>query len=144
MASIQTKLVPGTYRLTEDLPPLVNDKRRSRDWKCCPMKRGQLFFYTEWTYAPDEERPERMRTEHRLYPLGSYQHDSVSPDLSSATRVLEECLERVDETPGLWFRREHSGGSPFGAIDELCKQGRFSLQDFKDAVESYYANLKDE
>ena len=125
MATIQTRLKPGTYRLREDVPPLRVDKRRTRDWRYNPIKAGMRFFYKEWTYSPRDD--EFKITEHRLYPVGDYEHDSVTPDESTNTRILEELLERVEETPSLWIRREHGGWYALEVLDRLWADGTISM-----------------
>lgn len=135
----QTKLIPGTYHLTVDLPALRKDKRRSTDWRCQPMKAGTLFHYTEWTYVPGDD-PEVTLTEQRIYPVGGYEHESVRPDETISTRDLEECLSRVDETASLWLRRNsHGGFTVFGVIDELVSSGKISMVDVQEAVTRYLA-----
>lgn len=137
----QTKLIPGTYRLLEDLPPLVNDKRKTRDWRCCPMKAGTLFFYQEWAYAPDEEKPSIRITEQRIYPVGCYQSESVAPNESSKTRQLEELLTREEETPSLWLRREHGSSVALGVLDELFSAGKVTMDDVELAADRYLETL---
>lgn len=129
----QTKLTPGTYRLLGDLPPLRQDKRKTRDWRYLPMKAGTLFFYKEWTYAPGDDES-KLFTEQRLYPVGDYEHDSVSPNESYLTRQLEETLATLTDTPSLWLRREHSGRTALGVLDRLASDGKFTLADVQAAT----------
>lgn len=121
------KLTPGTYRLTADLEALLKDKRRTRDWSFNPIKTGTLFFYTEWTYSPADDG--RMVTERRLYPVGRYSSESLSPYADQkAFRKLEALLERIDETPSLWLRREHEIGTGLRVLDALAKAGIVTLE----------------
>ena len=135
---IQTKLTPGTYRLLDDLPALRKDKRRN-DWRYKPMKAGTRFFYTEWTYSPSDD--DRKVIECRLYPVGDYSHDSVSPNESSQTRDLEELLVRVEETPSLWMRREHESGTALGALDQLLIAGKITMEDVQAAADAHIVSL---
>lgn len=137
---VPTRLTPGTYRLIgDDHPALRKDNRRKHDWKCQPIERGTVFFYTEHTYNPGDS--ERQATEQLLYPVGCYQHEGVAPNESSATRLLEECLERVEETPSLWLRRVHSTSTGLGALDILFEQGKLTMQDVQSAVAIYDSRL---
>ena len=117
--STQTRLVPGTYRLREDLPALRKDGRRSRDWRYQPIKAGTLFFYSE----PGA-----------LWPAGEHSHDSVPIDESIATRYLEELLVRVDETPSHWVRREHSSSFACDILDGLLTLGKITMPDIQQAA----------
>jgi len=134
MATIQTKLKPGTYRLMRDIAPLRKDKRKTRDWKCNPVTAGTLFFYSEFTYSPHDD--DRSFTEHRLYPVGCYSSESVAPNESSATRELEELLIPVDDTPSLWLRREHSSRSGLAVLDRLCAEGKLTLAEVQAAAKA--------
>jgi hypothetical protein len=138
----QTRLRPGPYRLVEDFGPLLKDKRRTRDWRCQVIKAGTIFFYSEWTYHPNEDKPEVSYTETRLYPVGAYSSESVSVNESEQTRDLEEMLVRIDETPSLWVRREHGGSTGLGALDVLCEEGKITLDDVKQAAEKYLGRLE--
>jgi hypothetical protein len=73
---IQTKLTPGTYRCTENVSVLRDDKRRTSDWRYQPILAGTLFFYTEWTYEPCDDG--RKVTECRLYPVGKYSSEECA------------------------------------------------------------------
>ncbi len=142
MSTIQTKLKPGTYRLTVDMPALRDDKRRTRDWRCQPMELGTLFFYTEWTYSPCDD--ETKVTEHRLYPVRCHSSESVSPNETYTTRLLEESLMRVEETPSLWLRREHSSRTALGVLDTLFTSGKLTLADVQTATAAYLENTIDD
>lgn len=142
MEKAQTRLEPGTYRLIMDFPPLREDKRKMRDWRYKPIKIGTLFFYKEWTYAPGDDET-RLHTEQRLYPTGDYEHISVSPNESMATRQLKDLLTRVDDTPSLWIRREHGGSSALGALDVLVADGKVTLQEVQQAVERYWKDIEE-
>lgn len=135
-AKHQTRLVPGVYRLREDLPALRNDKRKTRDWRCRPMARGTLFFYQEVTFYPFDDA--RTYTEQRIWPIGEYEHFGVSPGESYDTRQLEEMLERQEETPSQWLRREHSGTAvAHGTIDKLFEQGKITIEDVQQACREW-------
>jgi hypothetical protein len=131
MRKAQTKLVPGTYRLIGEMPALRKDNRRTSDWRYNPIKPGQLFFYKEWEYAPNDDRPYVKIIEQRLYPVGDYEHMSVAPNESAETRNLEESLIQVEDTPSLWVRREHSARFALDVLDALVASGRISLMDVK-------------
>jgi len=131
MIKAQTRLVPGTYRFIGEMSALRNDKRRSSDWRYNPIKSGQLFFYKEWEYAPNDDRPDVTITEQRIYPVGDYEHMSVAPNETAKTRDLEEALIPVEDTPSLWIRREHSVSFGLTVLDALVASGRISLMDVK-------------
>lgn len=135
---VQTRLVPGTYRLSEECGPLRNDKRKKNDWRCNKIAAGTLFFYTEWTYAPSEEHPQATVTERRLFPVGCYGSEGVAPNESHLTRELEELLVAVDESPSLWLRREHSTAAGLDVLDNLFACGKLTLADVKWAANAQW------
>jgi hypothetical protein len=138
MPKAQTKLAPGTYRCLADFPPLRKDNRRSTDWRYNPIKHGTLFFYKEWEYTPNDDKPEVVITEQRIYPVGDYEHLSVAPNESTATRDLEESLIRIEDTPSLWLRREHCTRMGLDVLDGLVLSGRLTLADVQ-----AYASIAD-
>lgn len=143
MSKAQTRLEPGTYRLCgDDLPPLRSDKRKHNDWRYNTIHAGQLFFYNEWTYAPNEEKPEATVTEQRIYPVGRYETESVRPNESSETRILEESLVRLEETPSLWIRRAHGLHTGLRVLDVLVATGKLTMgqvMEIANSVESQTA-----
>lgn len=133
----QTKLVPGTYRLQENLPPLRKDARKSgSDWRYRLMRAGTLFFYTEWTYAPNEEKPDVTITEQRIFPIGSSSIRGVSPNESYKTRQLEELLIPVSDTATFFMLREHGGQTAMRVIDKLIELGKTTLDEVREIANS--------
>lgn len=141
-SSSQAMLTPGTYRLCEDLAPLRADKRKTTDWRYMPIKAGTLFFYKEWTYAPGDDETKTI-TEQHLYPIGSYEHDSVTPNESALTRQLEESLLPIADTPSRWLRREHGGNTALGVLDQLALAGKITLAEVQAATAAYYEILEE-
>lgn len=132
MSKAQTRLTPGTYILKSLYPldALREDKRRTNDWRYNPIRVGQRFFYKEWTYAPGDDET-ITSTEQRIYPVGDYEHLSVKPGESDRTRQLEELLVRVEDTPSLWLRREHSLYCGLQVLDVLVATGKVTLAEIQ-------------
>jgi|SRR6478609_3532095 len=128
MSKAQTKLVPGTYRLQVDLPALRKDLRKhDSDWRCRVIQAGTLFFYTEWTYAPNEDKPDVTITEQRIFPVGGSSVRGVQPNESYEARLLEESLVRVPDTATFFLQREHGGQTAMRVIDTLIAAGKITL-----------------
>lgn len=131
----QTRLAPGTYRLQVDLPPLRSDKRRSSDWRYLPMLAGQLFFYTECVWTPNDDKPEVQIADQCIYPINKSGVTAVKPNETSATRQLEEALVRVEETATLYLTREHGGQTAMRVLDVLITKGLISLDEIMDIAQ---------
>lgn len=129
-------LRPGTYRLTVAMPPLRNDRRRYTDWRYLWIEVDKLFFYQEWTYAPDESKPTQLVTERKLYPAGSMSVNHVRPDESDKVRQLVEALVPVEDTAFLFLLREHGGTTAMHILDELIARGKTTLAEVVELAES--------
>ena len=97
-------------------------------WRYRPIEAGELFFYTEVTFAPDETRPTCTITQHELYPETQLSVSSVDP---RDVVELVELLERVEETPTMWLRRLHGGQTAMRILDVLVADGRLTMDEVK-------------
>jgi hypothetical protein len=113
----------GTFRVTQDLPAVRPDKRKTRDWRAMPIKKGELLavrycdVYKRWHIFPD----------------GGYEHEAV---LLKDVPDLVRALEPVEDTPSLWLKREHGRihAAP-GILDVLVAEGTLTMAQVKEAYE---------
>lgn len=132
MSKVQTKLVPGTYRLAYGIDPLRADKRKTADWRYLPQPAGTLFFYKEWTYDPMDNGA--MVTVQRIYLYNGYEHQSVAPNDSYEARLLEEALVLLEEKPSFWILREHSKTYALDVLDVLVATNRLTFEEVQNAL----------
>lgn len=136
-----TKLEPGTYRLRIDVENPKPDRRQRHDWRALvKWEKGMVFRvrFDPYLKSPDANDVDALELWHGRYP-----HMSFSSWREGFWELLAPYLDRIDETPSQWMRREHGhdAGAPWGILDMLVAEGRLTLDDVKELTERYYASL---
>lgn len=139
-----TKLEPGTYRLRQDVKNPHPDKRVRHDWRCFAVwEAGMIFRVEEHPLATDVPPRGIGHKAHRVW-HGAYGHQSFD-SWNEKWEWLAPHLERLEEKPSDWIKREHGSmsGGALGALDLLVEDGVLTMEKVQEAVNRYYNSLED-
>lgn len=126
MTTMTTKntICPGTYRLKRDMPALKPDKRKRYDWRADMVKADTLFCVDQGFYGHNVDI-------FHMWPSGDYEStaEPLCVDGVISKPDWADALEPVQETPSMWFRREHNGYRNLGrdVLDRLVADGVITL-----------------
>lgn len=125
-----TKLEPGTYRLTKTIQNPRPDRRARHDWRLLQTwHEGMIFRVQSWGAFKPSERFELWHGPWCATPGGTiWEH--IAPH-----------LQRIDEKPSDFLKREHPGMSlAAAALDLMVANGVVTL----DQVKEYLQRALDE